>query len=164
MIPPGTRLPALIALALALVSGGFYTGFRWQVGAVAKARAETANLRADYAARARQQSEDYRAMEQAWQRENARIGGAYRDEIAKREADLANERNRNADLGRRLLRVSANLATSDQSAEAQRAGFADAAAALASREEELAAAVTEYDRSCQLDAVQLSALQEWAQE
>lgn len=157
---PGIKATALIALVSALVSGvGFgYLGHRLQAGKVAEAREETANLRADYEARARQASDDYRAMEAAWQRENVRIVGAYRGELEQVEAALADERARGADLGRRLLLASANLASRDRAAEVVGAARAAESASFAERERELAAAVTEYDRACRLDAVQLAAL------
>lgn len=150
----------IVALFVLAMGYSFHAGQKWK-------QAEWDRERVRLESAARQLSEDYRQMEAAWQRENVRIVGAYREELDKREAALADERARGVDLGRRLLRVSADLASRDRAAQEADSSGTSGAAPVSSSEAEIARlvergreAVNAIDTACSLDAAQLVALQD----
>lgn len=148
----------IVALFLLAMGYAFHAGGKWN-------QAKWDKERAELQATARQVSEDYRAMEQAWQAENERITGVYNASIREQQAILEDERARGVDLGRRLLRVSADLASRDRASEVAGSVRAAYASEVSSREAELARlaergreAVNGADQAALSDSAQLAAL------
>ncbi len=141
----------LVGLMVRGMAYALHAGSKWK-------QAEWDRDLAQLEAKARQTSEDYRVMEQAWQAENSRITGNYNASLEAQRAELERERAHGADLGKRLLRVSADLASRDRSAEVAGAIGAAYAAEITAREAEIAGALTAYDAACRADATQLAAL------
>ncbi len=141
----------IVALFVLAMGYSFHAGGKWS-------QAKWDRERAQLEAKARQASEENRAKERAWQAENSRITGAYNASLEAQRAELDTERARNADLGLRMLRVSADLASRDRAAEVAGATRAAYAAEITAREAEIAGALTAYDAACRADASQLAAL------